>query len=226
MSDATESASASASAPDRSAERERLMLAALAHVAFDGWTGTALAAGAVDAGLDEIDARRLFPGGAAEVVRAFADWADRRMVERLAAPDVEAMRMHDRIRLAVRARIEAVTPYREAVRRGLAHFVLPANAASGLKALYRTVDAMWYAAGDRAADFGFYTKRGLLAGVFSATLVYWLDDTSEGHEATWAFLDRRIDDVMRIHRLRGRIERAAGALPDPFRLFAAIAARR
>ncbi len=213
-------------ADDRAAERDRLMLAALPHVAFDGWTATALATGAHDAGLDEIDARRLFPGGAAELVRAFADWADARMVERMAACDLETMAVRDRIGLAVRVRIEAVAPYREAVRRGLSHFALPANAASGLKTLYRTVDAMWYAAGDRAADFGFYTKRGLLAGVFSATLVYWLDDTSDGFEATWAFLDRRIADVMRIQRLRGRLERAAGALPDPFRLFAALAPKR
>ncbi len=213
-------------ATDRSAARERLMLAALPHVAFDGWTRTALAAGATDAGLDGSDAGRLFPGGAAELIRAFAEWADQRMVARMAADDVEAMRTHERIKTAVRARLQAVAPYREAVRRGLAHFALPANAPSGLKALYRTVDAMWYAAGDRAADFGFYTKRALLAGVFSATLVHWLDDTSEGNEATWAFLDRRIDDVMRIHRLRGRLERVAGGLPDPFRLLAIFAARR
>ncbi len=211
---------------DRSAARERLMLAALVHVAFDGWTATALAAGAGDVGLDEIDARRLFPGGAAEFLRAFAEWADARMVARMTADDVEAMRTHERIKTADRARKQAVAPYREAVRRGLGHFALPANAASGLKTLYRTVDAMWYAAGDRAADFGFYTKRALLAGVFSTTLVYWLDDASEGNEATWAFLDRRIDDVMRIHRLSGRVERVAGALPNPFRLFAAFAPRR
>lgn len=211
---------------DRRAMRERLMLAALPHVAFDGWTRTALAHGAGDAELDETDAGRLFPGGATELVHAFADWADRRMTERMAAEDMEEMATRDRIRLAVRARIEAIAPHREAVRRGLAHFAFPANAPSGLKTLYRTVDAMWYAAGDRAADFGFYTKRVLLAGVFPATLVYWLDDTSEGSEATWAFLDRRIADVMRCHRLSSRLERVAGVLPNPFRLFGSLAARR
>ena len=211
---------------DRAAEREKLMLAALPHVAFDGWTTTALSHGASDVGLDETDAERLFPGGPAELVRAFADWADQCMVGRMAASDIETPRTRDRIRLAVRVRIEAVAPYREAVRQGLAHFTFPANAASGLKTLYRTVGAMWYAAGDRTANFGFYTKRGLLAGVFSSTLVYWLEDASEGNEATWAFLDRRIDDVIRIQRLRGRLERVAGGLPDPFRLFSAFAPRR
>ena len=213
-------------AADRAATREQLMLAALPHVAFDGWTQTALKRGAADSGLEGTEAERLFPGGSSELLRAFADWADQRMVERMVASDIEALPIRDRIRLGVRARIEAVVPYREAVRQGLAHFTFPTNAPSGLKTLYRTVDAMWYAAGDRTADFGFYTKRGLLAGVFSSTLVFWLDDGSEDTEATWSFLDRRIEDVMRIQRMRGRLDRVVGGLPDPFRLFSAFAPKR
>ena len=207
-------------------ERERLMLAALPHVVFDGWTKNALSHGAFDSGLDAIDVGRLFPGGPHELVRVFSHWADQSMIERMAASDIKTLRTRDRIRLAVRLRIEAVAPYREAVRRGLAHFAFPANTASGLKVLYRTVDAMWYAAGDRSANFGFYTKRGLLAGVFSTTLVYWLDDVSDDNEGTWSFLDRRIDDVMRIRRVRSRFERAVGGLLDPFQLFSAFASRR
>ena len=85
---------------------------------------------------------------------------------------------------------------------------------------------MWYAAGDRSANFGFYTKRGLLAGVFSTTLIYWLDDVSDDCEGTWSFLDRRINDVMRILRVRGRFERVVAGLPDPFQLFSAFASKR
>jgi ubiquinone biosynthesis protein COQ9 len=210
----------------RAEQRERLLLATLPHVAFDGWTRTAITQGAEDAGIDAIDADRLFPGGAAEMLGAFANWADRAMAARMAAEDIESMSVRDRIRFAVRARIEALAPYREAVRSGLSHFAFPPNAPSGAKMLYRTVDTMWYASGDRSADFSFYTKRGLLAGVFSATLVYWLDDDSEDNAATWGFLDRRIADVMRLQRMTGRLGRVAGALPDPFRLFGRFAPRR
>ena len=211
---------------EHTAERERLMLAALPHVVFDGWTKSALSQGALDVGLDATDAERLFPGGPHELVRTFSHWADQSMIERMAASDIKTLRTRDRIRLAVRLRIEAVALFREAVRRGLAHFAFPANTASGLKVLYRTVDAMWYAAGDRSADFGFYTKRGLLAGVFSTTLIYWLDDVSDDCEGTWSFLDRRINDVMRIQRVRGRFERVVAGLPDPFQLFSAFASKR
>ena len=61
---------------------------------------------------------------------------------------------------------------------------------------------MWYAAGDTSTDFNFYTKRATLAGVYSSTLLYWLNDRSPGGEATWGFLDRRIDDVMKIEKLK------------------------
>ena len=99
----------------------------------------------------------------------------------------------------------------EAVRRGLALLALPLNAPLGLKLLYRTVDAIWYAAGDTSADFNFYTKRATLAGVFSSTLFYWLNDRSEGNTATWEFLDRRIDDVMRFEKFKSQFGKKAAA---------------
>ena len=93
----------------------------------------------------------------------------------------------------------------EAVRRALALLSLPFNAPLALKLLYKTVDALWYAAGDTSTDFNFYTKRATLAGVYSSTLLYWLNDRSPDSEATWAFLDRRVDDVMRFERLKSQV---------------------
>ncbi len=199
----------------RAAERERLLLATLPHIAFDGWTATALAAGITDTAMDAADARRLFPGKAGELFRLFSDRADAAMAGRMAAGDLDTIGTTARVARAVRARIEALGPHREAARRAVSFLALPPNAAGGLGCLYRSVDAMWRAAGDRSADFNFYTKRALLAGVYGATLLYWFDDRSENCAETWKFLDRRLDDVMRLRRLRGRL---AKSLPDPFRL--------
>ena len=84
---------------------------------------------------------------------------------------------------------------------------------------------MWYAAGDRATDFNFYTKRLTLAGVYSSTLLFWLDDASDDNAATWAFLDRRIAGVMRIPARKENLRRATGYLPNP-RRFARLVAER
>jgi len=209
----------------RAAERDRLLLAALPHVAFDGWGAAALRAGARDAGMTAADIRRYFPGGGRDALAAFSHWADARMAAELARHDLAGLKVRERIALAVRLRLEALAPHREAVRRGLSFLALPPNTGLGARLLYRTVDAMWRAIGDRSADFSFYTKRALLAGVLSSTTLCWLGDDSEDFAETRAFLDRRIADVLRIPAARARLERLARHLPDPFRLLRAVRAR-
>jgi ubiquinone biosynthesis protein COQ9 len=199
--------------------REKLLLATLPHVAFDGWTQAALRAGASDAGLGADDIARAFPGGPVSAIDAFNRRADRRMVEAAQALDTTAMRTHEKIAAAIRARLEDAAAHKEAVRRAFAILALPFNAPLALRMLHRTVDAAWHAAGDRSTDFNWYTKRGLLAGVYSATVLYWLNDKSEGHGDTWAFLDRRLDEVMRVGGAIGRAAKALGDFRSPFGAF-------
>ncbi len=194
--------------------RDQLLAAALAHVPFDGWTGRALRAGAADLGLDPALAANAFPGGPAELLEAFSAEIDRRMLAELEVRDLKAMKHRQRIATAVRARFELLAPQREAVRRGLSFLAWPRNAALGAKCLYRSVDAIWHAAGDTSTDYNFYTKRMLLAGVYSATLLFWLNDESEGFSETWAFLDRRLAEVIRLGGGLGRVLGGLLDLPD------------
>jgi ubiquinone biosynthesis protein COQ9 len=196
--------------------QETLLLATLPHVAFDGWTQAALRAGAADAGLSSEDVARAFPGGAVTAIEVFNRRADRRMIEAVEKLDTAHMRTHEKIAAAIRARLEDVTPHKEAVRRALTVLAFPPNAPLALRMLHRTVDAAWHAAGDRSTDFNWYTKRGLLAGVYSATVLYWLNDKSEGHADTWAFLDRRLQEVMRAGGTIARAMKAMGEFRSPF----------
>jgi len=203
---------------DRQAQKDALLVAALEHVAFDGWGRQALAAAARDLELEPVTARRLFPRGGESLLDAFDDWADRQMLARLDNLDVAKMRQRDRIAAAIRARLEALAPYREATRRALAARTLPAVAMGGFQNLWRTVDRMWLAAGDTKDDgANVYTKRLSLAGVYTTTLLYWLEDTSLDQEDTWAFLDRRIDGIMRLQDIRRRAESFRSRLPFPGR---------
>ena len=193
-------------APDPDASlRDRLADAVAAEAAFEGWTRTAVLAAARQLALPAGEADRLFPGGALQVLTFASERADLRTVEDMEKEGVASLKIRDRIRAAVRIRLERHAGEREAARRALAALSLPFNAGLALKLLYKTVDAMWYAAGDTSTDFNFYTKRATLAGVYSATLLYWLSDRSPGSEATWAFLDRRIDDVMKIEKLKSQV---------------------
>ena len=206
--------------------RRAVLAAALVHVPFDGWTADTLRRAAKDAGVEQGLAELAFPRGPISLVDEFAKEMDRRMLAALEAGDLASLKIRERIIAGVRARLEALEPYREAERRAVGFLALPPHAPLGLKVLTRTVDAIWRAAGDRSADFNYYTKRALLAGVYSTTLAFWLQDDSENHEESWAFLARRVEDVMKIQKARGKLESYAGKLPSPFALLRHLRDRR
>ena len=187
---------------ERSPERDAAIEAVLPLVGTRGWTIEALCEAAGP------DSDLLFPGGAAELVEAYVDYADRRMV-REAAPIVAEERLSRRVRTLILTRLAQAEGERDAVRRGLAILSLPGNTGAGARSLARTVESIWTAAGDVSADFSWYTKRAILAGVYSATLLFWLNDT-EGSR-TEAFLDRRLAGVARIGKLRARLGRERAA---------------
>ena len=186
--------------PERSLERDTAIEAMLPHVPFDGWTRRSLAMGLADAGMpaDEVDL--LFPLGVADMVATFCDWADRRMEE--AAATLEETRLSRRVKAVIAVRFQQNRQHKEAIRRAIGVLALPGNARVAMACTARTVDAIWYAAGDRSADFSWYTKRAILTAVYSATVLFWLRDRSEGDADTVAFLDRRLAGVARIGRMK------------------------
>lgn len=178
--------------------RRQLLAAALPHVPFDGWSQSLLCLAASEITCDAATVARICPRGAIDLLQFWLSETDRVMIERLTALPLSEMRIRDRITAGVRIRLEILTPHRETVRRSMSTLALPQNAALGLQTVWRSADAIWWAAGDTATDHNWYTKRMLLAGVYSATLLYWLDDTSTDNAATWMFLDRRINDVLKL----------------------------
>ncbi|MGM0586008.1 MAG: COQ9 family protein [Pseudomonadota bacterium] len=201
-------APAAAAAEDAlKAARERLLDHLPEHAVFDGWSRKAIDAAAQDAGVDREDARRAFPRGGVDAALAFHDRGDRRMAEALAREPLAGMGMTARVTRAVRLRLEIDAGHKEAVRRAANLLALPHHAADAAASVWRTAGAIWTALGDASEDLNWYSKRATLAGVISSTLLYWLQDESEGHVDTWAFLDRRIDDVMRIEKAKAAIRR-------------------
>ena len=200
---------------DRMEIRDRIVLAMLPHASFDGWGDQALAAALADADLSNDMANRVFPGGMREILGHWSSHSDQRMAEELAARHLEPMRIRDRAALAIRVRIEVNLEHREAVRRALSFLALPQNAEVGVRCTYHTVNAMWYAAGDTSSDYTFYTRRALLAAVYGAAILYWLDDDSEDYDDTWSFISRRMEDVMRISDLQSRLTSALQGFASP-----------
>ncbi|MGE0255293.1 MAG: COQ9 family protein [Alphaproteobacteria bacterium] len=211
------------------AARARILAATLAHVPFDGWSAAALRHGARDAGADRVTLARAFPRGARDALALWSADGDAAMAVAIDAAREGGGGTTARIRAALDARIAWLAPQGEALRRALAFLALPGHAALAARLLARTVDEIWWRAGDRTSDFSWYTKRATLAAVWSATLLVLAGDRSEGQAATRAFLDRRLADVGRIPKLRARIQGLAGAARPAARLartLAGLAARR
>ncbi|CUX81672.1 MAG: hypothetical protein HLUCCA05_03840 [Roseibaca calidilacus] len=185
---------------------EKLLDAALIHVPFDGWGDAALRAAAADCGVDMAAAKAVFPRGGVDMALAYHARGDALMLRALADHDLSHLRIRERIALAVRLRLEAAED-RELVRRGTTLFALPLYAADGARAIWGTADTIWTALGDTATDYNWYTKRATLAGVYSATVLFWLGDDSPNAQATWEFLDRRIDGVMQVERVKSALRK-------------------
>lgn len=184
--------------------RRALLDAALPHVAFEGWSPATFRAARREAGIGEAAARAACPRGAVDLAVAFHERGDRAMEERLRAEPMEEMRVRERVTHAVRTRIEVVGD-KEAARRGTTLFSLPHMAPEGARLIWGTADAIWTACGDASDDVNWYTKRATLSGVYGSTVLYWLGDESPGHADTWAFLDRRIGDVMSFEKAKGTL---------------------
>ena len=204
--------------------RDRVVTAMGPHVVFDGWTPASMRAAASDVGVTADQIAHAFPDGVVGAVEHFLDLNDRRMLAELDAQDMRDTPLRQRLAGAVRLRLELIGD-REVMRRALSVLALPMNATAGLRSTYRTVDAIMSGIGDESTDFTFYTKRLGLAGLYSATLLFWLGDTSEGSHETWDFLDRRIGEIMQLGKVREEIERRIASLPTPSRLFAKFRGR-
>ena len=204
---------------DRTPEelRPELIAAMLPHVPFEGWSARARDAAAADLGLPAALARLSLPGPT-EMADAYIARADALMEAALAPLDLPAMKVRERIRLAVQTRLDQAEGEREAVRRAAAILSQPQNAGRAAKTLWRTVDSIWRAAGDTSTDYNFYTKRAILSVVYAATLLYWQNDESDDRAATRAFLDRRIAGIMAFEKTKAKLFGMGANWPDPVRL--------
>ena len=185
--------------------RARLAPLIAANAMFDGWSRQGVRNAARGAGIDEDVAFYAFSGGQMDMIDAWIVTVDEGMALALPMERLAAMKVRERIAALVRWRLDRVAGLEEAVRGALAIMAMPQNAARGLRMGWRSADRMWRLAGDTATDLNHYSKRALLAGIYAATLAVWVDDTSEGKAESLAFLDRRIEGVMRFEKAKAKL---------------------
>jgi len=190
--------------------RRQLALAVGENAVFDGWTKSAVDSAAGQLGVDPVQARLAMPKTQAGMIDTYIQEVDRALEAWFTPKRLEKLKIREKIRGLIWRRMEIMGPAREAIRRGLAILAMPQNLPLALRISWRSADLMWRIAGDTSTDFNHYTKRMTLGAVYGSTLLVWLDDQSEGWADTAAFLDRRIDDVMKFEKLKAEWRGSSG----------------
>ena len=198
----------------------RLALApAIAEAAaFDGWSKLAVANAAAAAGVDPAAADYAFSGGAMAMIEAWVKSVDAAMAAALPAEKLAAMKIRERIRSLVQFRLDAIAHQKEALRRALSILAMPQNAVRAVQLGWHSADVMWRLAGDTATDYNHYTKRLTLGSIYAATLAVYADDTSPDHADTRAFLERRIEGIMKFEKAKARLLKPRDEQFSPARL--------
>jgi len=185
--------------------QDEILLAALPNIIFDGWTLDVMNKAALDAGHESSMAVRAFPSGVDDFISHFADYVNRQMLLKIEEADFDKMGVGPRIEAAFRIRFDIEAPYKEAVRKAMSFYALPQNIPLATQMVWKAVDDIWWGCGDASVDFNYYTKRASLAAVYSATMLYWVNDDSENDAETMLFLRRRLIDIVNAVKTRKEI---------------------
>ena len=202
--------------------RTALLKAALAEAPFEGWTAAMMDNASALAGVAPAAHEAAFPRGVRDLLRFWSQETDAAMRAAMEAPAFAGLKIREKVAFAGRARRDVLRPHKEAARRAAALTALPPYAFLGAELAWGTADAIWRGLGDKSTDFNFYSKRGILTGVWTSTFARWLADDEEGEAATLAFLDARIDNVMQIEKAKARVRKLGLDPAAPIRALARL----
>ena len=188
------------------------------HVARHGFTERAVRGACGARGLSPA-AAALLRGGAVDLVEHFLAGCRRDLALGMTgrAEDLAALRVRDRVALGLRLRLEMTAPLVDHWPGALAVLASPRGAPVALKHAAWVADEVWHHAGCRSADHNWYSKRLLVAGVYSAAELHLLTDCSPGFEDTWGYLDRALGRAMVAGKAAGDLLATASALSGALR---------
>jgi ubiquinone biosynthesis protein COQ9 len=203
--------------------REKILRQALLLSPFGGWNDTMLAEAATAAKINPAHLAAAFPGGVGDVLRYWSAQTDRAMAAAMDGLAFDSLKIRDKVAFAIRARLDHLRPHKEAVRRAAATLALPGKQFLAAELSWKTADAVWRGLGDASTDLNYYTKRAILAGLWTNVMARWFGDNSDDEAPTRAFLDARIENVMQFEKAKARL-RDMG--PNPAKLIEYLARLR
>ncbi len=189
---------------------------------FDGWNDSTLKETAKRLDISEGDRILAAPDGISTLLEYWAEKADNHTTQVLVTEDLSDLKIRERIALGVRTRIAYFSDNKEAARRAAHAVAAPWRATLGPKLIWNAADTIWSALGDKSTDANWYSKRAVLSGVLGSTFSTWLASEEDEDEASWAYLDDRIENVMQFEKAKAQVKGFTDKMPDPLDLLKCV----
>lgn len=205
----TQTASASAQASGHAGEswadsaEQRVLDEALRLAPRTGWNAGLVSRALAAAGLSDAEGQLLLPEGARDLAALLSRRHDAAAMRKLATFDVATLKIRQRIREGVVARLDASQEHADVMRPLAAFLAFPTNLALALRLTWESADAIWRWAGDAATDENHYSKRAILSGILVSTLAV---DLASGRASALSHLDARIDNVMAFEKWKAGLK--------------------
>ena len=170
--------------------RIKFLKAASLQAKYFGWNNEMLARVERSLKLSPGYCMMLFPNGIKGVVTAFEDFLDRQME---ANCKLQSARVRDKITHAIITRLKGKNKDTKLIE----FYKRPSHLALFISNAWKTVDKIWYLAGDNSIDFNYYSKRALLFPIYKAALRHYATDFSDDSISTKTFVEKKLDAAIR-----------------------------
>ena len=121
-----------------------------------------------------------------------------------------------RIKKILITRLEILNKEKAFYKKTFNHLLLPQNVKILKKNLYKSIDEMWYLAGDNSTDFNFYTKRITLAAIYSSALFVFYNKNIKDAEIN---IEKNLKRISKIPKIKERFSFIKDNIPFVFRGF-------
>ena len=196
-------------------KRLEILKEAKKHLIFDGWNENIFQTISNRRKYKEEEMRSLFSKGYKSLLELYLSSADQEMIKACNKIDLIRMKIHERIREIILLKLKINAKDKNLFKRTFFTLMLPQHFNIATYSLYRTVDHIWYIAGDNSTNFNFYTKRLILAGIYNSTVFYWING-DRTFKQTKDFLNNQLKQVSKIPKIKDQIKSTINILPKSF----------
>lgn len=158
----------------------------------------------------------VFPNGYINLIQLYLDNINTKMTDESKKMDLIRLKVHERIRELSILRFKIMEKEKELSRKTFIHLLLPTKYNFSIKNIYKSVDQIWYLAGDNSTDFNFYSKRVILASIYFVTLMHFINNNN--FDETKRILNEQLKNVSKIPKIKERFNAFIKLSPQFFKL--------